>query len=275
MRHAFLQNTPIPMAFKITSIVLIGLTVLGVVFIFTLGQRLDTQMRKQATDRQESNMAVAWQILRHQGEKFYVENNMMYAGNTALNNNFEIVDKVQNLVGGVATLFMGDVRVSTNVKRDDGGRAIGTKLALGPVHDRIFIDRKPYRGEADILGHRYATAYDPIFNTAGDVIGVLFVGIKLDDYLDFVHTTINDIGAITVVAALAIGGSLFWFIRFLFAPLRRLIGAIRRIAQDELDINIPAQDSRDEIGEIARAVVTLKEHGLYQVPMTTTHRPTF
>ena len=80
-------------------------------------------------------------------------------------------------VGGTATIFMGDTRVATNVMKSDGTRAIGTKLARGPVYDAIFNEGKPYRGEADILGTSYFTAYDPIKNDYGEVIGILYVGL--------------------------------------------------------------------------------------------------
>jgi hypothetical protein len=56
----------------------------------------------------------------------------IYFGATKINNNFDLVDKVTQQAGGTATIFVksGDeyVRVATNVKKDDGSRAIGTIL---------------------------------------------------------------------------------------------------------------------------------------------------
>ena len=68
------------------------------------------------------------------------------------------------------------VRVATNVKKDDGSRAIGTILdPNGPV---IAMIRKgePYYGEATILGKSYVTGYDPIRDASGNVIGIYYVG---------------------------------------------------------------------------------------------------
>lgn len=54
----------------------------------------------------------------------------LHFGATKMNNNFILVDEVQKEMGGTATIFVksGDefVRVATNVKKDDGSRAIGT-----------------------------------------------------------------------------------------------------------------------------------------------------
>jgi hypothetical protein len=55
-----------------------------------------------------------------------------YFGATKVNNSFDVVDEVVKENGGTATFFVKDgedfVRVSTNVKKDDGSRAIGTIL---------------------------------------------------------------------------------------------------------------------------------------------------
>ena len=53
----------------------------------------------------------------------------LYFGATKMNNSFDVVDAVAKDQGGVATLFVKSgesfIRVSTNVKKDDGSRAIG------------------------------------------------------------------------------------------------------------------------------------------------------
>src|SRR5262245_23457667 len=56
----------------------------------------------------------------------------LFMGNYQANNNFEVVDAVKRIAGGTATLFVKDgdryVRVTTNVQRPDGSRAVGTEL---------------------------------------------------------------------------------------------------------------------------------------------------
>ena len=104
----------------------------------------------------------------------------LFFGKTKMNNNFALVDEVRQEMGGVATFFVrsGDefVRVATNVKKDDGSRAIGT--VLDPKGKAIVAIRngEAYYGEADILGKPYVTGYEPIRGTDGNVIGIYFVG---------------------------------------------------------------------------------------------------
>jgi hypothetical protein len=104
----------------------------------------------------------------------------LYFGTTKMNNFFGVVDEVVKENGGTATLFVkaGDeyVRVATNVKKDDGSRAIGTILdPNGPV---IAMIKKgeAYYGDATILGKPYVTGYEPIRDASGNVIGIYYVG---------------------------------------------------------------------------------------------------
>ena len=104
----------------------------------------------------------------------------IYFGSTKMNNNFELVDDVVKQAQGTATIFVknGDeyIRVATNVKKDDGSRAIGT--ILDPKGKAIESIRKgeAFYGEVDILGKPYVTGYKPIRDASQNVIGIYYVG---------------------------------------------------------------------------------------------------
>jgi hypothetical protein len=104
----------------------------------------------------------------------------LHFGGTKMNNNFVLVDEVQKEVGGTATIFVksGDefVRVATNVKKDDGSRAIGTILDPKGKAIAAIAKGESYFGEADILGKPYVTGYEPIRDASSNVIGVYYVG---------------------------------------------------------------------------------------------------
>ena len=104
----------------------------------------------------------------------------IYFGSTKMNNHFDLVDEVVKQAGGTDTIFVksGDeyVRVATNVKKDDGSRAIGT--VLDPKGKAIASIQKnePFYGEVDILGKPYITGYEPIRDQSKNVIGIYYVG---------------------------------------------------------------------------------------------------
>jgi len=96
--------------------------------------------------------------------------------------NFRIVDKVTNLAGGTATIFSksGDsfVRITTNVKKQDGTRAIGTVLDPdGPAYAAIK-EVRGFEGVVDILGNPFFTSYQPMMDTQNKLIGVYYVGYE-------------------------------------------------------------------------------------------------
>jgi hypothetical protein len=101
-------------------------------------------------------------------------------GTTKMNNNFTLVDEVVEEVGGTATIFAKSgadyVRVATNVKKDDGSRAIGTILdPKGKVIEFINMNEAFY-GEATILGKPHLTGYEPMHDALNNVIGIYYFG---------------------------------------------------------------------------------------------------
>jgi hypothetical protein len=104
----------------------------------------------------------------------------LYFGSTKMNNNFDLVDQVVKQAQGTATIFVknGDeyVRVATNIKKDDGSRAIGTVLDPNGKAIASIRNGEPFYGEVDILGKPYITGYKPIRNSSQGVIGIYYVG---------------------------------------------------------------------------------------------------
>jgi methyl-accepting chemotaxis protein len=98
-------------------------------------------------------------------------------------NNFLVVDHVAALTKGTATLFVkrGEdfIRVSTNVKKTDGSRAIGTLLDGKGKAAAALRQGQAFYGVVEILGNPYMTGYEPLKNSRNDVVGALYVGYPL------------------------------------------------------------------------------------------------
>ena len=89
---------------------------------------------------------------------------------------FELVDGVTSSQGGTATLFSksGDefVRISTNVKKSDGKRAIGTVLDPNGKAIQAIRAGKAFYGQVDILGNPFLTGYEPMFDEQKNIVGI-------------------------------------------------------------------------------------------------------
>jgi hypothetical protein len=104
----------------------------------------------------------------------------IYFGSTKMNNNFDLVDEVVKEAQGTATIFVKNgeeyVRVATNVKTDDGTRAVGTILDPKGKAIESIQKNEPFYGEVDILGKPFITGYKPILDASKNVIGIYYVG---------------------------------------------------------------------------------------------------
>jgi len=147
-----------------------------------LSQVRREEIAKSAT-LQQNALKTFRELLRAKGSTFQVRDGQLLAGAYPLNGANELPDKLSEITGVPhATIFLGDTRVATNILLENGRRALGTRLT-GPAYDAVFRKGIPFRGEALILGRSYFTAYDPIRDPRGKIIGALFVGSGKDDNL--------------------------------------------------------------------------------------------
>lgn len=173
------KSMKLPAKFNYFHVAVISVAILTVT-LFSITQ-LHTEASRQAKAMQQSHLMTFWELLREKGRDFKIVSGKMLVGNYVLNGNNELPDKVKEIFGGTATIFMGDIRISTNVLQEDGRRAIGTRLE-GPAYDALFRQGRSYRGEVIIFGVPYFAAYDPIRNSEGKVIGALYVGVRKSDF---------------------------------------------------------------------------------------------
>ena len=218
---------------------------------------------KNANRAIERNIRIAWHEVDPNGEGIRLVNDKLMAGGTRLDANFMLVDKIAELGGGTATIFNGDTRVATNVKKEDGGRAVGTKLAKNAAYEAVFTQKKPFHGVIDILGKSYVTAYDPILNSDGNVIGIVYVGIPMETFDAGVADARNwAIAAAVVCGLLGFLIALLLSSRIVGRPLARVLEDMTGIARGELGIRVRMQKRRDDIGDMARAVQVFKDNAL-------------
>ncbi len=247
---------------KVTLMTVGALLLLSAVLFFGTRIMTTSSAREQGLEQLETNMRVAWAVMETQGSGFTLRDGTLRVGETALNGNDRVVDRIKHLVGGSATVFAGDMRVATNVTKDDGTRAIGTKLDAGPARDAVLGAGTPYRGETRILGKRYFAAYDPIRDTNGRIVGILYIGVPADAFyarVDHLGWQIFIAAALLtlIAAALCMRGA-----RALFRPLESATRTMEALAQGDLSATVHDLDRADEIGDIARALEVFREAAL-------------
>uniref|UniRef100_A0A831UE02 histidine kinase n=1 Tax=Geobacter metallireducens TaxID=28232 RepID=A0A831UE02_GEOME len=180
-------------------------------------------------------------------------------GGVLLNGNNELVDRIKKIVFeavsyqgqdvGTATIFLGDLRIATNVLLAPEQRAIGTRLSE-EVYRRVIVNREKWVGRAFVVNDWYYSAYEPILNLQGVPVGSLYVGIMERPFQEM-KREISLIFGVVLLCGSLIGLAISSFIASRLArPIKELETAARRITAGELNVAIVPR-TRDEIGDLA------------------------
>src|SRR6202140_1099996 len=180
----------------------------------------------------------------------------------------KIVDRATSYVGGTATLFVYDeasqqfVRRTTNVKKENGDRAVGTQLAADHPAQAVLRRGEAYKGPAMLFGRRFYTAYQPVFGAAGKVIGIVYVGIPTAQLDSMLWQSLVAMAIAAAVAALVVLGVTMVIVRRVTKPLKAVTETLTILAEGRTDVEVQHADRHAEIGAIARTVGVFKNNRL-------------
>jgi two-component system NtrC family sensor kinase len=212
---------------------------------------------ERAEDHEENGMMLkaAAPVLGEGGAPLGV----LYGG-LLFNRNYELVDRVKDIVFkgekykghdiGTATLFQDDLRISTNVLDDKGNRAVGTRVSR-EVNEAVLRRGEPYLGRAFVVTAWYITAYEPIRDIEGRIIGMLYVGMLEKPYIDLRNRVMATFAGLAGLCTLFLLGLLSFVARQITRPLAVMVEATDKIARGDLSHRIQIE-GRDEIGRLAQ-----------------------
>jgi two-component system NtrC family sensor kinase len=214
--------------------------------------------REIPTDRETSGMMLkaAVPVWNDSGSLVGV----LYGG-MLLNRNYQTVDKVRDLLYGegrykgkelgTATIFQGDLRISTNVRDEKGERAIGTRISE-EVYQAVIEKGQVWLDRAFVVHDWYITGYEPIRDITGKIVGILYVGTLEAPYVDLRNKVVYSFFGIGVLGVFLVLLLSFFITTGIIRPLREMVGATRKIAEGDLSLELPIT-SKDEIGQLAES----------------------
>ena len=105
------------------------------------------------------------------------------SGSRVLNLDFDLADGFTRQTGMLVTLFVRDgddfIRITTSVRKLDGERAVGTPLDRSQPAYTDALQGRAHVGYAIVFGKQLVAHYAPLKDSAGQVIGILFVGLDI------------------------------------------------------------------------------------------------
>ena len=186
-------------------------------------------------------------------------------GGLLLNNSALLVDKIRDLIYplqdnalnsiGTLTIFLDDLRVSTNVPFDSGhqvGRAIGTR-ASQPVADKVLRQGEQWIDKAYVHDAWYVSAYQPIRDRHDQVIGMLYTGYLLWPLVKIYLTNIVEMGSMALILLLVSGFFVYRGSRDLFRPIECIHHVVKQVQVDQNKrIGSLGLDENHELAQLAK-----------------------
>ncbi len=183
-------------------------------------------------------------------------------GGRVINRDYTFVDRIRDMVFGrehyhgkpigTVTIFQDDVRVSTNVLNADGQRAIGTRVSA-QVYQKVVEEGQIWHDRAFVVTDWYKTAYEPIRNVTGTVIGILYVGTLEEPFNVMARQILlifmAAVGAVTIIAVLlsiVLAGSIS-------KPLTQVVHASECLASGDWGYEVNTNTTIKDINSMAEA----------------------
>ncbi|KQX35790.1 hypothetical protein ASD04_13545 [Devosia sp. Root436] len=192
--------------------------------------------------------------------------------------NHDLVDSVVRLTGESVTIYGAEdatkplTALSSTLLTPEGERMMGQPLdATDPAYATL-LEGKPYFGEATIQGTAYYTAYQPIQDQEGGLIGVLYAGTdkaRLEAGILSTLWVLLGVGAVSLVILGVLG---YVMSRLMMAAVPKLAQTMKAVAEGDYETEVPFITQGNEVGEMARAVEIFRENGLKVSQMTEEER---
>jgi two-component system NtrC family sensor kinase len=189
-------------------------------------------------------------------------------GGRIINRDYSLVDRIKQIVFGneiydskpvgTVTIFQGDTRISTNVLDEHDNRAIGTRVSA-EVYEKVIGQGQTWHDRAFVVTHWYKTAYEPIRDINGKVIGMLYVGILEKPFEDMALNIIAlFLGIVAAVSILAVILA-YMLAKTMAKPMTGMLSATHRISEGELGYKISIPMGVAEFDELALAFNNMSE----------------
>jgi signal transduction histidine kinase/DNA-binding response OmpR family regulator/HAMP domain-containing protein len=170
----------------------------------------------------------------------------------------DTVDQLKELFGADLTVFLGDMRIATTIRRD-GERIEGTYIN-NDIAKVVLQGKKEYFGKTDIMGEAYSTFYYPLINSKDEAFGILCLGLS---NIELVRTTNSIVVNNTIIglAGLAIAISvLLYIITQIIKPVNKLVTLVSDVRRGNVNVSIDKSIiTGDEIGLLSSDIFSLIE----------------
>lgn len=255
-----MKERRIGMMTRLISMIFLPVLVITGVAMVMAQNSLSTGLEEEALHGMELlARAVAGSYDSLEGE-YRVEGDTLFKGDTNLSESLEQIDLFVKGTDAEVTLFYGDTRYLTTLTDAQGQRVVGTK-----ADEKVWSVVKTgevYQQPGLVIaatGLTYTAFYVPLYDEAGNVVGMIFAGEPSEDIESFIQKQTMRVVSVTIVLAilaLILGAVESASIAHKIVEAKNVL---LRMAEGHLDIQLGEKllNRRDEIGDMGRAEQSL------------------
>ena len=212
-------------------------------------KEITENMKQMATEKAKGDLALSSTYIDDvMSGDWQVKNNKLYKGQTQINGNEELVDLLGEKTGDTITIFQGDTRVATNVMKN-GERAVGTQ-ASSEVIAAVLKKGKCFYGQADVAGSSYQTAYMPLKDQNGSIIGMLYTGANQSILASLTQSLFTQFAIVLVIVIMLSVILVLVFTRKINKRLNALKSAFESAGNGDMTIEV-SDKTGDELSELS------------------------
>ncbi|MBU8572081.1 methyl-accepting chemotaxis protein TlpC [Bacillus subtilis] len=212
-------------------------------------KEITESMKQMATEKAKGDLALSSTYIDDvMSGDWQVKNNKLYKGQTQINGNEDIVDLLGEKTGDTITIFQGDTRVATNVMKN-GERAVGTQ-ASSEVIAAVLKKGKHFYGQADVAGSSYQTAYMPLKDQNGNIIGMLYTGANQSILASLTQSLFTQFAIVLVIVIMVSVILVLVFTRKINKRLNSLKSAFESAGNGDMTIEV-SDKTGDELSELS------------------------
>jgi len=211
----------------LTGLVLI--VVVGVIIQVTVYESASNAVAQQIENEQKGLIRIATNLLKAEGGNFVAKEEGLYAGDTPINGNNALADRIATISGGDVSLYQIDgeevIRVATTRIATSNQRATGGRLNR-EAEAALFRSSttSPHTTKEMIDGREYMTRYDFLNSPQGENLGVIQIATPIEPYDQQLETIFYRSFIVTGVALLVIAAFVFFALTQLSRQLAKISG---------------------------------------------------
>lgn len=243
---------------------MVPMIILGIILVVVTANRYTSTVQHEVATQLEDVCKMTENLydLLYDGDFALIgeEKKVFVKGATALNGKYEIVDDIKEKTGIDVTIFYYDTRMLTTLVDETGNRIVGTGCG-NLIFQQVFQNKKSkFYADVDIFGSQYFSYYEPLSNSSGRTIGMIFAGKPASDVNQRITSALCPIILLEIIGTLLVSWICIQWTGTLLEQMMAMKTLLEDMTEGKLNGDLdPSITSRnDEVGEMGNAMIKMQ-----------------